>query len=107
MMIIFLDSLKEAPKPPKNEIPPNSMMKRFLQVFLILIGPFRQVSLYHWDVLSDIYNTVANLYWYCHYTYGHISVGIMGMSYITTVLTVRFQMKESYLKAIFYPYYHG
>ena len=25
----------------------------------------------------------------------------------TAVMTVRFKMKESYLKAIFYPYYHG
>ena len=83
------------------------MMKRLVQVFLIIIGPFRMIGLYHFDVFSDIYNAAANLYGYCHYIYGHISVGIMVLSYFTTVFTVRFKMKESYLKAIFYPYYHG
>ena len=93
--------------PPKNEPKPISKRKRFLQVCQIIFGPFRVISFYHWDVISDIYNTVANLYGYCHYIYGHMSVGIMAISYLITVLTVRFQMKESWTKAVFYWYYNG
>ena len=93
--------------PSRNRSNHISKRKRCLQVCQIILGPFRIIGFYHWDVFSDIYNTVANLYWYCHYTYGHISVGIMAISYLITVLTVRFQMKESWNKAVFYWYHHG
>ena len=64
------------------------------------------LSLYHWDVLTDINNIISNLYAKCHYVYANVSVGIMGTSYLTTVLTLRFQLGESWIKALGYPYFH-
>ena len=63
-------------------------------------------SLYHWDLLTDVNNIVSNLYANCQYFYGNISVAIMVKSYLTTVLTLKFQLGETWIASLGYPYYH-
>ena len=84
---------------PPDDGPHISPRKKLYQLCLIIIGPIRLLSLYHWDVFTDIYNIIFNFYLYCHYNYGHASVSIMVTSYITTLTSIRFQMKESWKKA--------
>ena len=83
-----------------------SNWRKVWQIILTIIGPFQLFSLYHWDILTDINNIVSNLYANCQTFYGNISVGIMVTSYITTSMTLRFQLGKSWISSLGYPYFH-
>ena len=78
----------------------------FVKIMLMLIGSIKSYVLYYCDIGSD-YFFVVTLFLNCHYIYGSISVAILCFSYCMTVLYLKFRMKQSFKKSIFYPYYHG
>ena len=61
------------------------------------------VVLYYGDLLSDIINMIT-LHQNCHYKYLVLSLAILVVSYLTTVLYLRFNLNETWRRAICY---HG
>ena len=76
----------------------------FMKTILTIIGPFCSlVVLYYGDLLSDIINMIT-LYQNCHYKYFVLSITILVVSYFTTALYLKFNLNESWRRAVFY---HG
>ena len=75
-----------------------------MKTILTIIGPFCSlVVLYYGDLLSDIINMIT-LHQNCHYKYFVLSLAILVLSYLTTVLYLRFNLNETWRRAVFY---HG
>ena len=73
-------------------------------MFLTIIGPFYSlVTLYYLDLSSDVYIMIT-LYGNCHFKYFGLSVAILITSYFTTVLYLRFNLNETWRRAVSY---HG
>ena len=76
----------------------------FMKIILTIIGPFWSlVVLYYGDILSDVGNMIT-FYQNCHLKYFGLSFGILVMSYFTTVLYLRFNLNETWTRAVSY---HG
>jgi len=78
-------------------------------MFMIVISALFKLLdliLYIGDIYSDVAFTVL-LYSNCHYSYFAISIGIFVLSYVTTVLYLRFivHYRESWVRAFLYPVY--
>ena len=78
--------------------------KLWMKIILTIIGPFCSlVVLYYGDLLSDVINLIT-LYRNCHFKYFGLSFVILVVSYFTTVLYLRFNLNETWRRAISY---HG
>ena len=78
--------------------------KLWMKMILTIIGPFWSlVVLYYGDILSDLINMIT-LYQNCHYKYFGLSLTILVVSYLTTVLYLRFNLNETWRRAVCY---HG
>ena len=78
--------------------------KLWMKMILTIIGPFWSlVVLYYGDILSDMINMIT-LYQNCHFKYFGLSFTILVVSYFTTALYVKFNLNESWRRAVFY---HG
>ena len=78
--------------------------KLLMKIILTIIGPFWSlVVLYYGDILSDVGNMIT-FYQNCHMKYFGLSFGILVMSYFTTVLYLRFNLNETWTRAVSY---HG
>ena len=62
-------------------------------------------GMYYLDLTLDVLQT-ANLYNNCHNIYGSISMGIILLSYFTTVLVVKYDMKKDWKFAVLYPFHY-
>ena len=77
-----------------------------MKIILTIIGPFRSLFfLYYADLINDAILTI-DLYNNCHYMYCFISIGIFVLSYITTVLYLRFVEDQSWPEAMLYHFQH-
>ena len=80
--------------------------KIWMKIILTIIGPFYSlVTLYYEDILSDVIIMIT-LYGNCHYKYFGLSVAILITSYFTTVLYLRFNLNETWRRAVFYHIIH-
>ena len=79
--------------------------KVLMQLFEILFGPMSTYGFYHYDIITDIMQTV-NLFQNCHHRYGILSICFILISYLTTVIHLIYFMEKDKFTAMFYPYYH-
>ena len=78
--------------------------KLWMKIILKIIGPFGSlVVLYYGDLFSDVFNMMT-LYRNCHFKYFGLSFAILVVSYFTTVLYLRFNLNETWRRAVSY---HG
>ena len=90
----------------KNILDQLEKLKRkiWMKIILTIIGPFCSlVALYYGDLLSDLINMIT-LYRNCHSKYFGLSFTILVVSYFTTVLYLRFNLNETWRRAVSY---HG
>ena len=73
---------------------------------VLLLMKFLDIFLYILDIYTDIEVTVTH-FRICGLLMGYFSLGIFILSYITTVLALRFvtHKKESWRDALLYPYH--
>ena len=83
----------------------RSYAKLILQILVLILGPLRAYGLYHYDVLTDFFQTY-NYFANCHYKYGAASLAVILSSYVSTVLHLKFFMKQDFLVALKYPFLH-
>ena len=75
------------------------------KVLNILLGPILAFVLFYSDILTDFSNTIAD-FCNCNYLYGTVSLAIMLSSYMTTVIYLKFALKESLCSSLSYPLHH-
>ena len=71
-----------------------------------ICGPIFAYVLYYYDVLSDFINTIT-LFKNCQPLFASISLMIIFTSYLTTVIYLKYVMKETLISSLCYPLRHG
>ena len=66
------------------------------------IRPLFIVGLYYFDLGADVFQTY-NLFHNCHFKFGSFSLAIIFLSYVTTVLYIKYHLKEQWKVALLYP----
>ena len=86
------------------------VFKYFVQtlksVMQTLVGPVMTYILYYADVFTDFYTTY-NLFVNCNPNYGTVSLMFLIVSYISTVLYLRYATNETLKSAVSYPLRHS
>ena len=71
-----------------------------------ICGPIFAYVLYYYDILSDFINTIT-LFNNCQPLFASISLMIIFTSYLTTVLYLKYMVKETLYSSLSYPLRHG
>ena len=98
--------IHETPDEPHLDPKPNPYCLSLKKYFIFFLVPFRMCVLYYMDILSDIMQSIG-LFNNCHVKFFSVSLSIILSSYMITVLYVRFVLRCSWSKSIFYFVIYG
>ena len=90
-----------------DQTPNITKVRKCLNLFTIIIGPLRLLSLYLLDIFLDLFNASLNFYPNCHDKYLIPSLTIMVTSYVTSMAYLYFESKEDLKTSILYPFIYG